>query len=101
MKFSDLTTKEERKEFIRNKLSTNPRWAVYALVRLYEFQTNDEKLSQDTSYRNNVGFNAMDAEILSSFAMQYANKGYLSPKQMAVLYKKLPKYAGQLEAISR
>ena len=69
------------KDFIKNQLATNPTWAVKALVKIYERQTIDEQNSQTTKENNGIGFNGLDANILSSFAEQ-VNKGRnLSVKQ--------------------
>lgn len=67
-----------------------------ALVKLYECQTKDEQRAHETKVVNGIGFNGVDAEILSSFAEFYKNRGYLSPKQLVVARKKIMKYAGQL-----
>lgn len=38
-----------------------PEDVMLALLALYEFQTQDEQNSSQTVYRNNVGFNSIDA----------------------------------------
>ena len=55
---------------------------------------------ETTRDRNNVGFTDIDGEILSSFAKQLLSRGYLSPKQMAIVYKKMPKYWSQIVRVS-
>jgi len=100
-KFAELTTKKDRIAFIRKQTSTSAKWAVRALVRIYANQTEDERCAHATKHDNGIGFTGADAEILSSFAEQ-VNKGQtLSPKQMALLFKKIPKYAKQLESVSK
>ncbi len=87
------------KDFIKNQLATNPTWAVKALVKIYERQTIDEQNSQATKENNGVGFNGLDANILSSFAEQ-VNKGRnLSVKQMTIVYKKMPRYWKQVASL--
>jgi len=81
---------------VKNKLATNPAWATRAIVKLYELQTADEQASQTTHNVNGVGFNGTDANILSSFAEQILKGRTLSPKQLAIAYKKLPKYSRQI-----
>jgi acid phosphatase class B len=93
-------TKVQVKEFVKTKLSTDPVWAKRALVRIFEFQTLDEQKSRYTKYSNGVGFSGADGEFLSSLAIQLQKKGYLSPKQMEHLYKKIPKYWAQVIKIS-
>ena len=99
--FASLTTKKDRVSFIRNKLSTNRNWAIKGLVRIFNEQTIDEQATHTTRIHNGVGFNAVDAEILSSFVLQIKSGKSLSPKQMAIVHSKMPKYAKQLELFSK
>jgi hypothetical protein len=88
--------KAELTSYIKSQLSTNPSWAVRALVKVYSLQTVDEQVTGQTSNLNNAGFNGIDSKILSSFAEQ-VNKGRnLSPKQMSILFKKMPRYHRQV-----
>lgn len=43
---------------------------------------------------NGIGFVHVDSEIITSFAKQFEERGSLSEKQLEILYKKMPKYAG-------
>lgn len=89
-------TKKDTVALWKEKLATEPAWALRALIRIYEEQTPTEQDYEVTAYHNGVGFTGIDADILTSFAKQYQRKGELSPKQMDLLYKKMPRYAGQL-----
>lgn len=100
MSFNDLTTKKDRTAYIKKRLSESSIWALRGLVRIYDNQTEDEKDTQSTREHNGIGFTGADAEILSSFAEQYKRRGGLYPKQMAILFKIMPKYAKQLEGAS-
>lgn len=84
------------KEFIKKQLATNPAWAVKGLVKIYTLQTADEQASDTTSHDNGVGFSGVDANILSSFAKQVNAGRNLSPKQMMIVYKIIPKYWRQV-----
>ncbi len=107
--FPVFYTKKSRVEFFKKMLSENTGWAIRALEVIYKFQTLDEKAAGVTAEDNGVGFTGVDAELLSSFAVQIAkNKaaksagtlkqgfGLLSPKQSGLLLKKMGKYAVQL-----
>ena len=94
---------------IKNKLSTNDKWLVRGLLAIYAKQTADERAAEVTQHQNGVGFNGTDANILSSFAKQVLqwqateNPRYqvpLSPKQFALLRRKMNKYAAQLVRIA-
>jgi len=93
-------SKIQIKEFVKKKLSSDPRWAQHALLKIFEFQTQDEQRAKDTKYHNGVGFTGTDGRILSSLATQLQKKRYLSDKQMALVFKKMPKYWIQVMKIS-
>ena len=82
--------------YIAHMLGTNPAWAQRAITVLYAFQTADEQVSGSTKEHNGAGFNGTDAFILSSFAEQIAKGWKLSVKQLAIAYRKLPKYSRQI-----
>ena len=82
--------------YLKNQLATNPAWAIKGLVKIYTLQTADEQSSGHTSHDNGVGFSGCDAEILSSFATQVNRGRNLSPKQMAIVFKKMPRYWKQI-----
>lgn len=71
-----------------------------AVVKIYEYQTSDERVYHETKENNGVGFNGADAAIMSSFAEFYMERGYLSSKQLIIARKKIMKYAAQLAKIA-
>ena len=89
-------TKKETVAQWKEMLGSDPRWAIRGLLRIYQEQTPSEVDYEVSAYDNGVGFSGVDAEILTSFAKQYQRRGSLSEKQMNLLYKKMPRYAGQL-----
>jgi hypothetical protein len=66
------------------------------LLYLYGYQTQEEQMSEITVEQNDVGFNRIDAEILSSFAEQVKAGRELSDKQYNLLRLRLPKYHRQV-----
>jgi hypothetical protein len=84
------------KRFTAQMLASEAGWASRAITLLYGFQTASEQEAQATAERNGAGFNGTDAFILSSFAEQIAKGRTLSPKQLAIAFRKLPKYSGQV-----
>ena len=91
-----FSSKKEIQAAIKTAITTNPKKAIDALMRVFEYQTADEQENGTVSKLNGVGFAGTDAEILTSFVNQYNRKGHLSEKQMTMLYSKIGKYAGQL-----
>lgn len=88
------------KEEIKNLIATNDKMVCVSLKKLYSYQTELERNCHETQESNGVGFNGVDAPILTSFAQFYLERGYLSQKQIAIARKKLAKYAGQLTSIA-
>ena len=89
-------TKKALKGYVREMIATDARWALRALVVIYSFQTESEKVAEQTSVHNTVGFTGCDAEFLTSLAKQYERRGFLSEKQMKILYRVMPKYWRQI-----
>lgn len=74
----------------------NPTSVLQTLVAMYNEQTYDEQNGEVTLHNNGRGFNALDAQILSSFAKQVIQKGSLTENQYAVVKDLLPKYKTQI-----
>ena len=87
-------------EEIKNLIQTNDTVLYGALKKLYACQTADEQNAGETREQNGVGFNGVDAPIMSSFC-EFLNKtGFLTPKQKAIARKKLVKYNKQLTKLA-
>ena len=84
------------KRYFKSHLATSANWAVKGMLVIYSKQTLSEQTSQQTHELNSVGFSGCDSEILSSFSEQVNRGRTLSPKQMAIVFKKMPKYWEQL-----
>ena len=93
-------TKDELVNGIKVQIKSSDNKAIHALMTIYSSQSDEEKCDGHTKELNGVGFGGMDSEILSSFAEQYNRNGSLSPKQMALVKRLMPKYAGQLLKVS-
>ena len=87
-------------EEMKNLIATNDTVLYKALIVLYNGQTADEQRDGATRYTNGIGFNGVDAPILTSFAEFLKKNRYLSVKQKALARKKLPKYAKQLVTVA-
>ena len=83
-------------EDIKELLKRNDKAVERAITLLYSFQTYDEQKYGHTGENNGVGFNRLDANILSSFAEQLNKGRKLSSKQIAIARPKLMKYTKQI-----
>lgn len=90
------TSKNDLIGELNKQLGSVDRQAIKGLMTVFANQTSSEQQSGDVHCDNGIGFTGADAPILTSFANQYKKYGRLSPKQLALLKKKMPKYAKQL-----
>lgn len=103
-----MSTNIHTADSIKTLLSTSDAAVEKALLVIYDRQTQDEQDTQGTRHSNGVGFSAVDAEILSSFACWVQRKQSqgvklgkcLSQKQMALARKKIARYARQLAEVA-
>lgn len=99
--YASATTKAGRIAALKELLANDKRWAVRGLLAIYKHQTEEEKDIGGVVENNGVGFTGSDGDIMSSFASQQLKRGRLSDKQMVYVFKKMPKYAGQLDKIAQ
>jgi hypothetical protein len=78
----------------------NNRRICNMLIAMYERQTDGEQSTHTTNVTNGIGFNAIDAQILSSIAEFYNERKFVTQKQMSVVAKKLQRYKRQLLQIA-
>lgn len=78
---------------------TNKEEVGKALITLYYLQTQEEKLGSMTVENNNLGFNKIDAPILSDIARWILDGKPFTEGQFKVVSSKLQKYRKQLENI--
>jgi hypothetical protein len=93
--------KVHTKASIKAMIEANDGWLYRAILAIYAGQTANEQRQGGTLEDNGIGFNGADGDILSSYARQLNQRGFLTPKQIFIARKKMVKYAGQLLAIAR
>lgn len=85
---------------IKALLKRSDKAVTRAVLAIYRLQTVDEQCSQTTKEYNGVGFNAIDSELMSSFAIQLLQGRTLSIKQLEIARKRMMKYSKQLMGIA-
>lgn len=93
-------TKKAKKEFIKNKLSSNKTWARRALIEVYNLQYFNEQLFMGSLIKNKMGFTRFDAELLTNMAEFYESNQFFTSQQYKILFKRMPKYWLQILKIS-
>lgn len=92
--------KKWNKEEIAQLLQSNKRMVEKSIVKLYELQTEDEKVTHSSNHNNGLGFNGVDSNIMSNFAEWLLSGKHLSKKQFQIAQRKIMKYTGQLTKIA-
>ena len=93
-------TKKQLIEALKFQIPRNRDKICRALMIVYDNQTEQEVLKGKTIESNLVGFSSLDADILTKMAIFYQNRGFLSTKQLNIVRRLIPKYAGQVLASS-
>lgn len=85
------------KEYIQDKLMSNVSWIERSLVKLYERQTIEERMSKETITGNGRGYNSSDSRYLT-YCSEWVLKGNrLSGTHLTKCGMKLRKYWKQIQ----
>jgi len=84
------------KDFLNQKLETDQRWLEKGILAIYNRQTQDEKIQEDTKYYNNMGFRSCDARLGSYYAKWILSGKHLSGRHLLRAKKIMKHYSGQL-----
>ena len=96
------------KQWLADKIAANPSHTIgRALVALFNEQTNEEKSSNTTKFRNGAGFAKPDARVGAIAAKTFLKNGKLEEWQLKVWLKpnkqnlpRIVKYVDQLNEIA-
>ena len=94
-----MPTKKELIGFVREKLSSDVRWATRGLLRLNERQTPEEKFLWRSIFANDIGFSGLDDRKFS-YLVRLAEENRLTPQHEETLLRLMPKYASQIYELS-
>jgi hypothetical protein len=89
------------KGMIAANMGESNEWLMRGLMAIYNHQTHEEQQRETTKDENGIGFNGVDAPILSSIAKQWQARKWVSNKQLVLLRQRLRKYSGQLARIAQ
>ena len=85
---------------IRELLTTDDKFVCRALKKLYDRQTEGERLSKETHVTNGEGFNKIDADVLTNICEWGLSHGRLTGKQLMLVRRRIMKYSKQLARIA-
>jgi hypothetical protein len=99
--WEQFTNQQQWREYLQNLLRTNKRALYRAIILIADKQTPEERAWGATIEKNNSGFGAVDAEMMTSLALRLKCGGELTERELAICRNKMPKYWRQLMIISK
>lgn len=81
-------------------IQSNDKAVAKAVIAIYNRQTADEKMIENTTHSNGVGFNASDVRYLSYIAKYCERNQALTGKHLDKARQKILKYRRQLVEIA-
>lgn len=94
-------TNKEWKQYLQNLVKTNDRALYKAIVLIYDSQTEEEKVKEESVEDNYVGFTKVDAKELGDIAKKIKAGQQLTDGELAKSRNKMVKYWKQLMVISK
>jgi hypothetical protein len=99
--WEQFTNQQQWKVYLQNLVRTNKKALYRSIILIADLQTPEEKVWGATIEKNNVGFGAVDAEMMTSLALRLKCGGELTERELAICRNKMPKYWRQLMIISK
>lgn len=99
--WEQFKTQKQWKEYLTNLLKTNDNALKISIVRIWEYQTNEEQMTKQSIEENKVGFTKIDAMCLGTIAEKIKTNQPLSKGELAKSRNKMLKYWKQLMRISK
>ena len=84
------------KEFIQEKLTSDPRWIERALIVMLNRQTEDERTDGKTKHFNGMGYSGVDSRYLTYCSKWVRSGKHLNEKHLEKCGMKLKKYWKQI-----
>lgn len=98
--WSELKTQKQWKKELQKLLCTNDNAVVRAMERIWDLQTDAEKLSGQALAENGVGFNRVDSVEIKKYVEKHARQS-LDAEDIRVVRSIMLKYWKQLMKLSK
>lgn len=98
--WSELKTQKQWKKELQKLLCTNDYAVVHAMERIWDLQTDAEKLSGQALAENGIGFNRVDSVEIKKYVEKHARQS-LDAEDIRVVRSIMLKYWKQLMKLSK
>lgn len=96
-----FTTQKQWKSYLKELIKHNDRAVIRGVIQIYNRQTFDEQVEQESNVVNGIGFNKNDAPFMSTVAIAFISGKEVDKKTFEVARNKLVHYWKQLIQISK
>ena len=98
--WSELKTQKQWKKELHKLLCTNDYAVVHAMERIWDLQTDAEKLSGQALAENGIGFNRVDSVEIKKYVEKHARQS-LDAEDIRAVRSMMLKYWKQLMKLSK
>ena len=98
--WSELKTQKQWKKELQKLLCTNDYAVVHAMERIWDLQTDAEKLSGQALTENGIGFNRVDSVEIKKYVEKHARQS-LDAEDIRIVRSIMLKYWKQLMKLSK
>lgn len=96
-----FTTQKQWKNYLKELIKHNDRAVIRGVIQIYNRQTFDEQVEQESNVVNGIGFNKNDAPFMSTVAIAFISGKEVDKKTFEIARNKLVHYWKQLIQISK
>lgn len=96
-----FTTQKQWKNYLKELIKHNDRAVIRGVIQIYNRQTFDEQVEQESNVVNGIGFNKNDAPFMSTVAIAFISGKEVDKKTFEIARNKLIHYWKQLMQISK
>ena len=96
-----FTNQKQWRHYIQDLLRKNDNAVVRGVIRIYNRQTFDEQVEQESNVENGIGFNKNDAPFMSTVAIAFITGKKVDAKTFEIARNKMLHYWKQLMEISK
>lgn len=96
-----FTNQKQWKQYIQDLIRKNDNAVVRGVIQIYNRQTFDEQVEQESNVENGIGFNKNDAPFMSTVAIAFITGKKVDAKTFEIARNKMLHYWKQLMEISK
>ena len=96
-----FTNQKQWKHYIQDLLKKNDNAVVRGVIQIYNRQTFDEQVEQESNVENGIGFSKNDAPFMSTVAIAFITGKKVDAKTFEIARNKMLHYWKQLMEISK